>query len=194
MNTTIFKASPVDMEKRRKIDITPGNTVRVYLKIQEKGKTRLQVFEGLVISRKHGSEDGATFTVRKVASGVGMEKTFCLYSPVIDKVEIVKKSKVRRSKLYYIRDKAAKEVRRRMKQIAFSRVKEEEEDEKVEETKEAEVKTEEADVKTEENQSAVEENTQTKESSETEIKEKSKEEENTEVVDEKTEEPKKEDK
>ncbi|HEY4483631.1 MAG TPA: 50S ribosomal protein L19 [Candidatus Paceibacterota bacterium] len=117
MTTASFAVLSADMKKRNKIDITPGNTVRVFLRIQEKGKTRLQAFEGLVIARKHGSEAGATFTVRKVASGVGMEKTFPLYSPVIDKIEIVKKSKVRRSKLYYIRDKAAKEIRRRMKQI-----------------------------------------------------------------------------
>lgn len=117
MNTMTLATSPVDMAKRKKIDLTPGNTVRVFLKIEEKGKTRLQMFEGLIISRKHGAEAGATFTVRKVASGVGLEKTFPLYSPVIDKIEVVKKSKVRRSKLYYIRDKAAKEIRRRMKQI-----------------------------------------------------------------------------
>ncbi len=117
MNTMTLAISPVDIAKRKKIDLTPGNTVRVFLKIEEKGKTRLQMFEGLIISRKHGTEAGATFTVRKVASGVGLEKTFPLYSPVIDKIEVVKKSKVRRSKLYYIRDKAAKEIRRRMKQI-----------------------------------------------------------------------------
>ena len=117
MNTMTLATSPVDMAKRKKIDLTPGNTVRVFLKIEEKGKTRLQMFEGLIISRNNGAEAGATFTVRKVASGVGLEKTFPLYSPVIDKIEVVKKSKVRRSKLYYIRDKAAKEIRRRMKQI-----------------------------------------------------------------------------
>ncbi len=117
MTTASFAVLSADMKKRNKIDITPGNTVRVFLRIQEKGKTRLQAFEGLVIARKHGSEAGATFTVRKVASGVGMEKTFPLYSPVIDKIEILKRSKVRRSKLYYIRDKATKEIRRRMKQI-----------------------------------------------------------------------------
>lgn len=118
------KISPVNIDQRKGLDLTPGNTVRVWQKIQEKGKTRLQAFEGLIISRKHGTEAGATFTVRKVASGVGMEKTFPLYSPNIDKVEVVKKAKVRRSKLYYIRDKAAKEIRRRMKHIGFS-VKEE---------------------------------------------------------------------
>lgn len=119
------------MEKRKKLDLEPGTTVRVWQKIQEKGKTRLQAYEGLVIAHKHGFEAGATFTVRKVASGVGMEKIFPVFSPNIDKIEIVKKAKVRRAKLYYIRDKAAKEIRRRMKRIAGREVPEEEVDELV---------------------------------------------------------------
>ncbi|MEI6494461.1 MAG: 50S ribosomal protein L19 [bacterium] len=112
-----LKISPVDMDKRKKLDLRVGNTVRVWQKIQEKGKTRLQAYEGLIIAHKHGSEAGATITVRKTASGVGMERIFPIYSPVIDKVEIVKRAKVRRAKLYFIRDKAAREVRRRMKRI-----------------------------------------------------------------------------
>ena len=107
--------SPVNVEARRGLGIKPGDTVRVMLKIQEKGKTRMQAFEGLVLTVKHGTEAGATFTVRKVASGVGVEKTFPLYSPLIDKIEIVKRTKVRRAKLYYIREKAAKEIRRAMR-------------------------------------------------------------------------------
>lgn len=105
------------MDKRRALDLTSGNTVRVWQKVEEKGKTRLQVFEGLVIARKHGAEPGATFTVRKTASGVGVEKTFPLYSPLVDKIEIVRRAKVRRAKLYYIRDKVAKEVRRTMRNV-----------------------------------------------------------------------------
>ena len=100
------------------MDIRPGDTVRVWQKIQEKDKTRLQAFEGLVIARKHGREPGGTFTVRKIASGVGTERIFPLYSPVIDKIEIVRRAKVRRAKLYYIRDKSAKEIRRKMKGLA----------------------------------------------------------------------------
>ncbi len=102
---------------RTKLDLRPGYTVRVWQKIKEKGKTRLQAFEGMVIGRKHGTEMGATFTVRRVASGVGMEKIFPLHSPMIDKVEIVKRAKTRRAKLYYVRSKASREVRRRMKHI-----------------------------------------------------------------------------
>jgi len=109
--------SPVDIEGRQKLDLRSGDTVRVWQKIVEKGKTRLQAFEGLVLARKHGKEAGATFTVRRVASGVGVEKIFPLYSPIVDKIEVLKRSKVRRSKLYHIRDKAAKEIRRQMRNV-----------------------------------------------------------------------------
>jgi len=109
--------SPVNLDERRKLDLRAGDTVKVSQKIQEKGKTRLQVFEGLVLAVKHGKEAGATFTVRKVASGVGVEKIFPLYSPLVDKIEVTKRSKVRQSKLYHIRDKAAKEVRRQMRNV-----------------------------------------------------------------------------
>ncbi|MEA3399422.1 MAG: 50S ribosomal protein L19 [Patescibacteria group bacterium] len=115
-----MKLTPVDMEKRKSLDFKAGDTVKVWSKIQEKGKTRLQAFEGLVLARKHGAEIGATFTIRKVASRVGVEKIFPLYSPNIDKIEILKKSKTRRSKLYFIRDKAVKEVKKRLKSITLS--------------------------------------------------------------------------
>lgn len=107
--------SPVEVALRKKMDIRSGDTIRVWQKIQEKGKTRLQAFEGLVIAVKHGKEAGSTFTVRKVASGVGVEKIFPLFSPMIDSVETIKRAKVRRAKLYHIRDKAAKEIRRQMR-------------------------------------------------------------------------------
>ena len=110
-----IKTSPVDMEARKTLDLRVGDTVRVHQKIEEKGKTRIQVFEGLVLARKHGTEAGGTFTVRRVASGVGVEKIFPLYSPMIDKVEVVKRSRVRRAKLYYIRDKVSREARRQLR-------------------------------------------------------------------------------
>ncbi len=111
--------SPVNMAERRELGIRAGDTVRVHQKIQDKGKTRIQVFEGLVLARKHGIEPGATFTVRKMASGVGVEKIFPLYSPLIDKLEIVKRAKVRRAKLYYIREKVAREVKRQMRRMSL---------------------------------------------------------------------------
>ncbi len=106
--------SPV-ADVRKTFDIKSGDTVRVWQKIQEKGKTRLQAFEGLVIAVKHGKESGATFTVRKISLGVGVEKIYPIYSPMIDSIETLKRSKVRRAKLYHIRDKAAKEIRRQMR-------------------------------------------------------------------------------
>mgnify|MGYP003394560643 CR=1 FL=1 len=108
--------SPVTQE-RQKLDIRPGDVVRVSQKIKEKDKTRLQAFEGLVLAVKHGKEAGATFTVRKVASGVGVEKIFPLYSPLIDSIKVVRRSKVRRAKLYHVRDKAARDVRRSMQPV-----------------------------------------------------------------------------
>ena len=113
--------TPVDMASRKKLDFKAGDSVRVWSKILEKGKTRLQAFEGLVLARKHGTELGGTFTVRKVASGVGVERIFPLFSPNVDKIEILKKSKTRRSKLYYIRTKAVKEVKKRLKSITLSK-------------------------------------------------------------------------
>ena len=111
--------TPVDQESRKKLDFKAGDTVKVWSKILEKGKTRLQAFEGLVLSRKHGKEFGATFTVRKVSSGVGVERIFPLYSPNIDKIEIIRKSKTRKNKLYYIREKAVKEVKKRLKSVTL---------------------------------------------------------------------------
>lgn len=120
--------SPVNKDARVKLGIRPGDTVRVDQKIIElkRGKgtdkkekitktARTQTFEGLVLAVKHGTEAGATFTVRATLSGVGVEKVFPLYSPAIDSIEIVRRSKVRRAKLYFIREKAAKEVRRQLR-------------------------------------------------------------------------------
>lgn len=112
--------SPVDMESRKNLDLRAGDTVRVWQKIAEGDKVRLQAFEGLVIARKHGAEAGATFTVRRQASGYGVEKIFPLYSPNIDKIEILRRAKVRRAKLYYVREKAAREIKRQMRRSRSS--------------------------------------------------------------------------
>lgn len=118
--------SPVKVDFRKNLDIRPGDTVRVWQKIEEaKGKFRLQAFEGIVLARKHGSEAGATFTVRKVVDGVGVERIFPLYSPMIDEIEMVRRSKVRRAKLYFVREKAAKEIRRQMRRIMDAKYDEE---------------------------------------------------------------------
>ena len=95
--------------------IKPGWTIRINQRIKEGEKTRVQAFEGIVIAQKHGTEAGGTITVRKVFDGVGVEKVFPLYLPSIDSVKVVRKTKVRRAKLYYLRDKTAKEIRKKTK-------------------------------------------------------------------------------
>lgn len=127
--------SPVHIEGRAELGIRPGDTVRVQQKIIElkRGRgtdkkekvskvARTQAFEGLVLSVKHGTEAGAMFTVRTTLSGVGVEKTFPLYSPAIDSIEIVRRSKVRRAKLYFIREKASKEVKRQLRNARMMNV------------------------------------------------------------------------
>jgi large subunit ribosomal protein L19 len=115
MKTTI-NFTPVDIAARKALDFSSGDVVRVWNKIKENdGKTRLQAFEGMVLARKHGTEIGATFTVRRVASGVGVERVFPLFSVTIDKIEVVRRARTRRSKLYYVRDKAIRDVRRKLK-------------------------------------------------------------------------------
>ena len=155
MEATTIKFTPVNIEERAKLDVRPGDTVRLHFKIVESGKTRLQPYEGLVIARKHGSEPGATITVRRVAEGVGMERIIPIYSPMIGKFEVLKRSKVRRAKLYYIREKAAKETRKKMKQeldfvhrVVIDEMKVKQAEEKREEVKE-EKKVEKEEVKTE---------------------------------------------
>jgi large subunit ribosomal protein L19 len=113
------KTSPVDMQERKDLPMRAGDTVRVWVKIEEKGKTRLQAFEGTVLGRKGGGTAGATFTVRRVSDGYGVEKIFPLFSPAIDKIEILRHVKTRRAKLYHIREKAAREIRRQMRRMQF---------------------------------------------------------------------------
>ena len=84
-----------------------GDTVKVHVKIKEGDKSRIQIFEGTVIAKKHGGIS-ETFTVRRVAHGCGIERVFPLHSPVVDKVEVVRYGKVRRAKLYYLRDRVGK--------------------------------------------------------------------------------------
>lgn len=128
INTPDKDFSSVNVQDRKDLNIKAGDTVKVWVKIKEKNakgkeRIRLQAFEGLVLSRKHGNESGATMTVRKVSSGVGVERIFPVFSPIIDKIEITKKGNVRRSKLYFIREKVNREIRRQMrkaKQVALS--------------------------------------------------------------------------
>ncbi len=92
-------------------ELQPGMTVKVHQKIKEGDKERVQIFEGLVLQVAHGHGADATFTVRKVVEGVGVEKIFPVFSPNISKIEVIKKSKVRRAKLYYMRELFGKAAR-----------------------------------------------------------------------------------
>ena len=114
--------------KKDLLDIRPGDTIKVYQKIKEtlkkdktstgkEDKEKIQVFEGIVLARKHGKEIGATITVRKIISGVGVERIFPLHSPTINKIEIIKRGKVRRAKLYYLRKVKGKKARLKKKEF-----------------------------------------------------------------------------
>ena len=92
----------------------PGDTVRVHVKIKEGSRERIQVFEGIVIAKKHGGLE-ETFTVRRLAYGVGVEKVFPIHSPLIEKVETVRSGYVRRAKLYYLRGRVGKAAKIREK-------------------------------------------------------------------------------
>jgi len=98
------------MQQKNVPDIRTGDTVNVYIKITEGKRERIQVFSGIVIS-KRGSGINQTFTVRKESYGVGVEKIFPLYSPLIEKIDIVSHGKVRRAKLYYLRERRGKAAR-----------------------------------------------------------------------------------
>jgi len=98
-------------------EIRPGDTVRVYQKIKEGDKERIQVFEGLVIARKHGKGITSTITVRKVISEIGVERIFPLHSPTIEKIETLRRGRVRRAKLYYLRKAKGKRARLKRKEF-----------------------------------------------------------------------------
>jgi len=118
-------------------DIRPGDTVRIFQKIQEEneGKKKrgrgTQLFEGVVIAKKHGKGISSTITVRKVISGVGVERIFPIHSPLIEKIEIVKRAKVRRAKLYYLRTAKGRKARLKNKELAEAIVWEENKEEEV---------------------------------------------------------------
>ncbi len=97
-------------------DIRPGDVVRIHQKVKEAGKERIQIFEGLVIARKHGKGINATFIVRKIFQGIGVERIFPLHCPTIAKLEVIKHSKVRRAKLYYMRQRTGKKTRMKTKE------------------------------------------------------------------------------
>ena len=118
-----------------------GDSLKVHVKVVEGSRSRVQVFAGIVI-RRQGGGISETFTVRKVSFGCGVERTFPVHSPIIEKIELVSRGDVRRAKLYYIRDKAAREIRRKMRsgRVAHEMVLDEEPiEEEIPEPVEAEV-------------------------------------------------------
>ena len=102
----------IDQEQMRMDhpDFRAGDSVKVYIRIVEGEKERVQIFQGVVMKRKRGMMN-ASFTVRKISHGVGVEKTFCLHSPRLDKIEVVTQGKVRRSRLFYLRERRGKAAR-----------------------------------------------------------------------------------
>ncbi len=99
-------------------DIRSGDTVRINQRVKEKDKERIQTFEGLVIAKKHGKGISATIKVRRIISGTGVEITLPIHSPVIDKIEIIKKGKVRRKKLYYLKKVEGRKAKLKIKEFS----------------------------------------------------------------------------
>ena len=110
MNLNLVNEITSEQLKSDLPELRPGQTVRVDVKIKEGDKTRIQAYEGVVI-KIQGSGIGKTFTVRKISSGVGVERTFPINSPVIDKVTVIRTGKVRRARLFYLRNRAGKSAR-----------------------------------------------------------------------------------
>lgn len=140
---TIIETFTQTQLKKDLPDIRPGDTVQIYQKIKEvlkdssktgtkeqEKKERVQVFEGLVLAKKHGKGLTATITVRKIISGIGVEKIFPIHSPLIEKIDIIKRGKVRRAKLYYLREAKGKKARLKKREV-----KEKGKNEKIEESK-----------------------------------------------------------
>lgn len=106
----IIKNIEAEQLKENAPEINVGDTVKVYAKIKEGNRERIQVFEGVVL-KKQGGSNRETFTVRKISNGVGVEKTWPLHSPNVEKVEVVRQGKVRRAKLFYLRDRVGKKAK-----------------------------------------------------------------------------------
>ena len=143
MSFSILKKIGDEQKKKAVVDVRSGDTVKVTQRIKEGDKSRLQVFEGVVIRTDRKDSHTARITVRKIASGVGVEKSFLIHSPLVEKIEITKRSKVRRKNLSYLRERSGKSARlsnQDFDRIAVNDVAVEEEpaEASVEETSEAE--------------------------------------------------------
>ena len=117
--TTLLEKFNKEQEKKLP-DLRPGDTVKVHQKIKEGDKERIQIFEGVIIAKKHGKGISATITVRKVVDGVGVERVFPIHSTALEKIEVVKHGKVRRAKLYYLRTAKGKKAKLKRKDFAIA--------------------------------------------------------------------------
>lgn len=144
MSFELIKKVNQAQQKNAVLDVRSGDTVRVHQKIKEGNKERIQVFEGVVIRTDRKKSHTSRITVRKIASGVGVEKSFLLHSPLVEKIEIVRRAKVRRNYLSFLRNRSGKSAR--LKQVAFDReaINTLPEAQKSEEVEHVEEKTEEA--------------------------------------------------
>jgi len=136
--TTLLEKFNKDQE-RKLPDLKPGDTIKVHQKIKEGDKERIQIFEGVIIAKKHGKGIPATITVRKVVDGIGVERIFPIHSPSVEKFEVIRHGKVRRAKLYYLRTAKGKKARLKKKEFAAAIAPEEP---TVSETTEASAETE----------------------------------------------------
>ena len=111
MNAEIIKEIEEEQKKQEVSEFNVGDTVRVHNKIREGNRERIQIFEGTVLKKQGGVTSRATFTVRKISNGVGVEKTWPLHSPNVEKVEVIRRGKVRRNKLFYLRKLTGKKAK-----------------------------------------------------------------------------------
>jgi len=119
MSFELIKMVNEAQKKAAVVDVKSGDTVRVHQKIKEGAKERIQIFEGVVLRVDRSASHTARITVRKIASGIGVEKSFLLHSPLVDKVEVTRRSKVRRNYLSYLRERSGKSAR--LKGVNFDR-------------------------------------------------------------------------
>jgi len=132
--TTKIEQFNLSQQKTDLSDIRPGDTVLVHQKIKEGAKERIQIFEGVVIARKHGKGTSTTITVRKVVEGIGVERIFPIHSPAISKIEVSKHGKVRRAKLYYLRTTKGKKAKIKKREFGAAIAEEPTEEPTLEET------------------------------------------------------------
>ena len=122
MTTTSINLTTVNAAERKALTFRSGDVLKVATKVRESdGKFRIQSFEGLCLARKHGTEGGATFTVRKMSGDIAVERIFPLYSPAIESIKVVRSNDTRKSKLYFVRTKAAKETRKKLKAVKMTK-------------------------------------------------------------------------